>query len=578
MALPTSFAEHKAFFIEKVKEFKPVSGKSKNGNESEISSDTIISARIRPILPHEQKAGHVPGLFVRGDGNGDVDVHELRLKVNGQPALNSSSFLVDRAYGPESTTRSMYDDFVAPLVPWAWGGGVGTFFAYGQTGSGKTFTVNEMETFIASDLLGGEIPGRRSVHISVFELAGKAAFDLLNDKHRISVMEDSFGETQLVGVVERTPSTIQDFLDLIKTSMSFRTSAPTLKNEASSRSHAICRIRIENKDDPDCPDGLLFLIDLAGSEAAADSKDHTPERMKETKDINSSLSMLKDCIRGRATWNINENTASGTSSKHVHIPFRNTTLTKVLKHVFDVNSHRSCKTAVVACVSPSATDANQGKSSLRYAEMLRVQVPKSKPVVYDPAVPRTWTNKQLREWIENNSGSPPVDSSHVAPTESGMQICKLPKGEFVSRCLKTDGVRPEQARAFFDKIWQLHVDSRSSKPKNATPSEPKKPTTPFKERLKPGMFVRVTPQSPNDPIRFLMLLAPEGAFDRTTAAAKENGDGHGSKYICAAVAPSIMIDAYELYVSQQRVVKIEDMEAEVLMEYDSALRYYFMTV
>ncbi|KAM5439888.1 hypothetical protein MferCBS31731_004299 [Microsporum ferrugineum] len=577
MSLPNPLVEHKAFFVEKVGEFKPAEGK-KNGNESEASSDTTISARIRPILHHEREAGHVPGLFTRGDGGGNVDVHELRLKVNGQPALNSSSFLVDRAYGPECTTKSMYDDFVAPLVPWAWGGGIGTFFAYGQTGSGKTYTVNEMETFIASDLLGGKIPGRRSIHMSVFELAGKAAFDLLNDKHRISVMEDSFGETQLVGIVERSPSTIEDFLDLIKTSMSFRLSAPTLKNDASSRSHAICRIRIENKDDLDCPDGLLFLIDLAGSEAAADSRDHTPERMKETRDINSSLSMLKDCIRGRATWNIQENTASSTSSKHVHIPFRNTTLTKVLKHVFDVNSHRSCKTAVVACVSPSAIDASQGKSSLRYAEMLRVQVPKSKPVAYDPTAPRTWTNKQLREWIQNNSGSPAVDPSHVAPTESGVQICKLPKSEFVSRCLKTAGVRPEQARAFFDKIWQLHVDSRSSNTKNATANETKKPSIPFKERLKPGMFVRVTPQSPNDPIQFLMLLAPEGAFDPTTTTAKHNGDGCSSKYICAAVAPSIMIDAYELYVAQQRIVKIEDMEAEVLMEYDSAMRYYFITV
>ena len=75
-----------------------------------------------------------------------------------------------------------------------------------------------------------------------------------------------------------------------------------------------------------------------------------------------------------------------------------------------------------------------------------------------------------------------------------------------------------------------------------------------------------------------MLLAPEGAFDQTRVAAKENGDGCGSKYICAAVAPSIMVDAYELFVSQQRIVRIEDMEAEVLMEYDSAMRYYFMTV
>ncbi|KAK2861416.1 hypothetical protein FQN49_004221 [Arthroderma sp. PD_2] len=212
------------------------------------------------------------------------------------------------------------------------------------------------------------------------------------------------------------------------------------------------------------------------------------------------------------------------------------------------------KTGVVACVSPSAADANQGKSSLRYAELLRVQVPKSKAAAFDPAAPRTWTNKRLREWIESNSGFPLVDPSHVAPTESGVQVYKLPKGEFVSRCLKTDG------------------------PKNATKSDywrPKKPTAPFKERLEPGMFVRVTPQAPNDPIQFFMLLAPEGAFDRSTATAKGDGDGCSSKYICAAVAPSIMVDTYELFVTQQRVMK---MEAEVLMEYDSAMRYYFMTV
>lgn len=87
MSLPNPLVEHKAFFVEKVGEFKPAEGK-KNGNESEASSDTTISARIRPILHHEREAGHVPGLFTRGDGGGNVDVHELRLKVNGQPALN----------------------------------------------------------------------------------------------------------------------------------------------------------------------------------------------------------------------------------------------------------------------------------------------------------------------------------------------------------------------------------------------------------------------------------------------------------------------------------------------------------
>src|SRR3954453_18398654 len=98
-------------------------------------------------------------------------------------------------------------------------------------------------------------------------------------------MEDSFGESQLVGAVEQKPSTSQELLSLIEQSMKFRKSAPTLKNDTSSRSHAICRVRITNKDVIDAPDGLLFLVDLAGSEFGSDVKEHSDERRKETREI-----------------------------------------------------------------------------------------------------------------------------------------------------------------------------------------------------------------------------------------------------------------------------------------------------
>jgi len=67
------------------------------------------------------------------------------------------------------------------------------------------------------------------------------------------------------------------------------------------------------------------------------------------------------------------------------------------------------------------------------------------------------------------SGSPPISSSILAPTENGTQLCKLTKGEFVSRCLKTPNVSAEHARAFYDKLWRLHVDSCTAK--SAAPSE-----------------------------------------------------------------------------------------------------------
>lgn len=52
------------------------------------------------------------------------------------------------------------------------GGGIGTLFAYGQTGSGKTFTVSGIEKIVARELMNGTLEGRRTISVSMIELAG----------------------------------------------------------------------------------------------------------------------------------------------------------------------------------------------------------------------------------------------------------------------------------------------------------------------------------------------------------------------------------------------------------------------
>jgi kinesin family protein 2/24 len=79
-------------------------------------------------------------------------------------------------YGPDQTSEDVYHDLVAPLVPWAWGGGISTLFAYGQTGSGKTHSVSELEKLAAAELMNGKLEGSRDVYICAFELVGKEAF------------------------------------------------------------------------------------------------------------------------------------------------------------------------------------------------------------------------------------------------------------------------------------------------------------------------------------------------------------------------------------------------------------------
>lgn len=308
-------------------------------------------------------------------------------------------------------------------MPFAWNGGISTLFAYGQTGSGKTHTISRLEQLVINDLLDGSrnLSGSRKIYLTVIELAGNAAFDLLNWRKSVAILEDAFGDTQILGAVEHLVTDADDSARLVELANSLRHTTSTEKNDQSSRSHAICRLRIEKADDPPAEDGILYLIDLAGSEAARDRLRHDVERMRETLQINKSLSILKDCMRGKveadAAIFLHEAEQKDAKSpkkmkKPPHVPFRQSALTKMLKHVFDPASRRACKTVVVACVNPSNVDCPPSRNTLQFAEMLRVMVPAMKQVEYRPDAPMTWTNIQLKSWIDTNVSLPRYTNAH----------------------------------------------------------------------------------------------------------------------------------------------------------------------
>ncbi|KPM39756.1 hypothetical protein AK830_g6811 [Neonectria ditissima] len=499
------------------------------------------------------------------------------------PDMLSFNFQVDRIYAADAPTEAIYVDAVKPLVPWAWNGGISTLFAYGQTGSGKTHTVTGIERLVADEMLGGILDGQRSVYVTIVELAGNAAHDLLNARRSVSVLEDSFGVTQLNGALEHHVTSPASMLALVDTATAFRRTEATDKNSASSRSHAICRVRVHNPATAD-DDGVLFLVDLAGSEAARDIAAHGATRMRETREINVSLSVLKDCIRGKAE--ADALAGARPAKRRPHVPFRHSALTKVLKHVFDPAAQHPCKTVVVACVNPSLGDVGPSKNTLRYAETLRVLLPRTAPPPHDPRSPMTWTNAQLREWIAENSGKPPVDAAVLAPTESGPQLLRLPAPEFEARCLKTPDVTPEQAKSFRSKIWQMHVDSKRAPAKqpdapdadlllrqSSQDPDPKALSVPFKERIRPGMAVSWTP-----PAGFAMALPGMNMVVVLSPALDAGTESKGPRYLCAIVTPAIMSEAYDLHLWRQVVVEVEQMDTEVLLEYDVATRYYYITI
>lgn len=86
------FQENRDWYIKQVAAFKPSHGHAK-GDGGESGGDTSIAARVRPLLPKEIEENENFGITVRSE-SGSADVHELRRKVNGQPALSVRKYFL----------------------------------------------------------------------------------------------------------------------------------------------------------------------------------------------------------------------------------------------------------------------------------------------------------------------------------------------------------------------------------------------------------------------------------------------------------------------------------------------------
>ncbi|KAL4794089.1 P-loop containing nucleoside triphosphate hydrolase protein [Aspergillus venezuelensis] len=526
----------------------------------------LVATRIRPLLESETKSGQVPGIFPRPGQDGVIDVHELRKAVHGLPTLNSFCFRSDQTFHPHQPTEIIYDELVKSLMPCALEGRVGTLFVSGHAGSGRKYTVRGLERLIARSLFEAVQP-MQQVHISMLELAGNSTYDLLNSRASLQMFEGASGQFQLEGVVEDHVS------DPHALSHSFAKASETMKSNGPSNSHVVYRIQIKDNSRAG-PGGSLYMVSLASSEGEWDTADPATDRVKEGRETGLSLLTLKECIRTVAQ--IDVDSTAGDKGKQPHVPFRQSVLTKVVKHLFEPGSNTSCKTIFLACVNPSFLDVEAAKSTLRYADMLRA--PNLKAGDYDPAVPSTWSNKDVKNYIKLQSKYLPVTAYDLAPTETGDELLHLSVDEFVRRCLLSPDVTEEQARAFYAKLWALHVRSRRKSNSERKPDidlpvdngvsltsmEPDNERAKlfFKERIRPGMAVRWN--APWDSLKqsparnLALILSPQ-----------EDGNCR-----CAMVLPGASENVYEVHIWRQLVINIGDMEAEVVLEYDRATRYY----
>jgi len=448
-----------------------VESKASNSQNGLETSTFTVCTRVRPLLGPELTAGNecyasvVPGRRTAQEGGcnytEELLLHTPTVSIRGNAKLDTLSQDFDYVFGPDSTNEEIYDLACAPLVKRALNGQVGVIVAYGQTGSGKTHTMNGILDILSTSAIFSDLT---DITFSYMEMLGRDIKDCLPDAGKGTPKGIQIGEGLNGAVLIRNMKThmVHDAAQLgtlIQRASATRATAVTSKNETSSRSHGVAILKVKNKKTS--VEGTLYVIDLAGSESAKDSKDHDKNRMKETKEINSSLMVLKDCIRARTN-------AAGVGNNGIHVPYRSNKLTLLMKDVFDIGCSRLCSTVVIANCSPLVSDISHTKNTVKYAAPLRVAVAsadRQKNLELDVFDPALWNNDKMISWV-NDVAAGKIDAKLFVNSLTGVQFCALPENEFYARAqaqLGDEEGMVEIAKTLYLGMWTLIVDAKTRK-------------------------------------------------------------------------------------------------------------------
>lgn len=353
-----SHEDLKSKYIEGAKERKELYNKV-----LELRGNIRVFCRCRPLNAEEITAGTT----VAVDFESAKD-DELTVMSNGAPR---KTFKFDAVFGPQAEQADIFEG-TAPFATSVLDGYNVCIFAYGQTGTGKTFTMEGTEeargvNFRTLEKLFGIIKERQTLYrydvsVSVLEVYNEQIRDLLVSGNqpgmaarRLEIRQAGEGMLHVPGLVEAHVNNMTEVWEVLQTGSNSRAVSSTNANEHSSRSHCIHCVMVkgENLLNGECTRSKLWLVDLAGSERVAKTEVQG-DRLKETQNINRSLSALGDVISALAT-------------KSPHVPFRNSKLTHLLQDSLGGDS----KALMFVQISPNENDLSETICSLNFASRVR---------------------------------------------------------------------------------------------------------------------------------------------------------------------------------------------------------------
>jgi hypothetical protein len=330
---------------------------------SSTSNNVTVAVRVRPLSAKEQL-------------NSDRRIVQVVDKLNQVIVGADRGFTFDYAFGDRAEQQEIFESCVRPLVDSAMDGYNATVFAYGQTGSGKTHTMGTSENSGVDEAVLGMVPravdylyerieqwkqeranpvvlhrttdgagGRDGgastlkIRVSFYEIHLENVHDLLQQDQReagnVQIRAGAGGQVIVSGLKVVTVKSASHLRDLLEMGSVRRSTGSTDMNEASSRSHAIftiyvdqhivhpAAVEVEGVDDGDDDDHALLglglgrqrhqqqqaptilsakfhFVDLAGSERAKKSGAEG-DRFKEAVQVRASTCVCRLPQRCRNT-------------------------------------------------------------------------------------------------------------------------------------------------------------------------------------------------------------------------------------------------------------------------------------
>lgn len=490
-------------------------------------SDTAfqVCVRVRPLFEHEQADGEYKTVLCAPLQRRQISVHEGSLDRSGRRMeMIHHNLMFHKIWNESVPNEDVGADILDPLVQFVENGKAATVVMYGQTGTGKTYTFQGLLMRLCTLLQG------REAEVTFIEIDGRKSFDLLKNRNPVKLLSDADDNVHVKGAatprlkislpskteldkliqqaqqaeaalsatvehelpngegsdVPSVPITAKtdgadagDFFSAVMLALAARSQLVTERNPVSSRTHAVCQIRIvpENEtQDPGSAKGkttavsggphVLTLVDLAGSERKYETMHMSVQEHKRSADINYTLMTLRHVFR---TFNANlaraeaeRLKASGQSAEGISSDgfpsldragpaemrrltakkmtkaraelrrqadhfvlashFRGSLLTRILRSSFTgtADTHR---TKVIATVSPAATDVYHTLNTLEQV------------VLMSPFLEQMTMQMEVEVLLSNTLNLTKLPVKEWGPAEVGIWLRTAEHGRFADVAL-----------------------------------------------------------------------------------------------------------------------------------------------